>query len=322
VLVRLLKVVVVVVLLVVALAAGGLAWLHWEIQLARDPLPLLSDVLAVGATGEVPVKLSVIETSQQQTPRSGVIDPAGDPHKDAPFVMTHPAFVLEWADGRILLVDTGMTREGAIKFGVPLEQFFNAGPANALTSTAAALGDAASRVQAIVFTHLHIDHTDGLRELCGRIGHPVKVFSTALQLDSWTPFTSEGKDLIAHAPCAERVRLGHTPMKPLDGFPGVGIVSVGGHTPDSQAVFAAVRGADDKLVRYVFTGDVTNTIDGMRSDVSKPLLYRLVIVPEDDDRLGELRRYFTTLERDHGIQIAVSHDQGHLHELGIPAWKQ
>jgi len=111
-------------------------------------------------------------------------------------------------------------------------------------------------------------------------------------------------------------------MKPLDGFPGVGIVSVGGHTPDSQAVFAAVRGADDKLVRYVFTGDVTNTIDGMRSDVSKPLLYRLVIVPEDDDRLGELRRYFTTLERDHGIQIAVSHDQGHLHELGIPAWKQ
>ena len=318
---RLLRVVVVVVLLAVAILAGGLAWLHWEIQLARDPLPLLSDVLALGASGETPVKLSVIETSQQQTPRSAVIDPAGDPHKDAPFVMTHPAFVLEWADGRILLVDSGMTHDGAIKFGVPLEQFFHAGPAVALTSTAAALGDAASRVQGIAFTHLHIDHTDGLRELCGKIGHPVKIFSTALQQDSWTPFTSEGKDLVMHAPCGDRVRLGGAALMPLDGFPGVGIVSVGGHTPDSQAILAAVRGADGTLVRWAFIGDVTNTIDGMRGDVSKPLFYRLLIVPEDDERLGELRRYFGTLERDDGLKIVVSHDQAHLKELGIPAWK-
>jgi glyoxylase-like metal-dependent hydrolase (beta-lactamase superfamily II) len=320
-LVRLLRVVVVVVLLAVAVGAGGLAWLHWQIQLARAPLPLLPDVLALGTSGEVPVKLSVIETSQQQTPRAGVIDPAGDPHKDAPFVMTHPVFVLEWADGRLLLVDTGMTHDGAIKFGVPLEQFFHAGPAIALKSAAAALGGAATRVQAIVLTHLHLDHTDGLRELCGPIGHPAKVFQTALQQDSWTPFTAEGKDLVEHAACAERVRIGGGPLIPLDGFPGVGVVSVGGHTPDSQAVFAAVRGDDGSLVRYAFTGDVTNTIDGIRSDVSKPLFYRLVIVPEDDDRLGELRRYFGALERDHGFRIVPSHDQAHLQTLGIPAWK-
>jgi glyoxylase-like metal-dependent hydrolase (beta-lactamase superfamily II) len=317
----LIKVVVVVVLLVVAIAAGGLAWLHWKIQLAREPLPMLTSVLELGSSGEVPVKLSVIETSHQQVSRDGVIDPARDPHKGAPFTMTHPAFVLEWADGRMLLVDTGMTKEGAIKFGVPLEQFFHAGPAVALTSTAAALGDAASHVQAIVFTHLHIDHTDGLRELCGRIGHKIKVFSTALQLDSWTPFTAEGKDLIQSAACVERVRIGGQPLIPLDGFPGVAVVSVGGHTPDSQAIFAAVRAADGTLVRYVFTGDVTNTIDGIRDDVPKPLFYRLVIVPEDDDRLGELRRYFGTLEREHGFKLAVSHDQGQLQSLGIPAWK-
>jgi glyoxylase-like metal-dependent hydrolase (beta-lactamase superfamily II) len=320
-LVRLLKVVVVVVLLAVAIVAGGLAWLHWEIQLARDPLPLLSDVLAVGAGVEGPVKLSVIETSQQQTPRSGVIDPAGDPHKDTPFVMTHPAFVLEWADGRILLVDTGMTREGAIRFGVPFEQFFHAGPAEALTSAAAALGDAAARINGIVFTHLHLDHVEGLSELCPRIGHPAKIFMTALQQDSWTPFTAEGKSIVEKAPCGERVRLGGPPLKALEGFPGVGVVSVGGHTPGSQAILAAIRTADGTLFRYIFTGDVTNTIDGIRSDVPKPLFYRLVIVPEDDERLGELRRYFGTLEREHGFKLVVSHDQAHLRELGIPAWK-
>jgi glyoxylase-like metal-dependent hydrolase (beta-lactamase superfamily II) len=108
---------------------------------------------------------------------------------------------------------------------------------------------------------------------------------------------------------------------PLDGFPGVGIISVGGHTPDSQAILAAVRGADGTLVRWAFTGDITNTIDGVRGDVSKPLLYRLVIVPEDDERLGELRRYFGALERDDGVKVVVSHDQAHLKELGIPAWK-
>jgi hypothetical protein len=72
--------------------------------------------------------------------------------------------------------------------------------------------------------------------------------------------------------------------------------------------------------RYVFSGDITNTIAGVRGDLSKPLVYRLVIVPEDDDRLGELRRYLRALESDHGIAIVVSHDQGHLRSLGIPAW--
>jgi glyoxylase-like metal-dependent hydrolase (beta-lactamase superfamily II) len=319
VLVRLLKGVVVLLLLATAVVAGGLAWLHWEIQAERAPLPNVAEVLDFGMSGELPVKVSVIETSQQRTPRDTVlaVDQASPPE---PYVMTHPSFVLEWADGRLLLVDVGMTHAGAIKFGQPIERFFKGGPAEALTTTAAALGDAATRVQGIVFTHLHIDHVDGLRELCPRVGHPVKVFMTAPQQDAWTPFTAEGRSLVEHAGCTERVRLGSAPLAPLDGFPGVGVMAVGGHTPGSQALLAVIRDADGVLHRYIFTGDVTNTIEGMRRDVPKPLFYRLVIVPEDDDRLGELRRYFGTLERERGIAIVVSHDQGHLHSLGIPAW--
>ena len=213
-----------------------------------------------------------------------------------------------------------MTRPGAVKFGAPIEQVFHGAPIEPLQTVAAALGDAVGRVKGIVFTHLHIDHVDGLRELCPRLPHPVKVFMTPPQLDTWTLFTAEGKDLVTHAPCAVPVRIGGSAMIPLDGFPGVVVVAAGGHTPGSQMIMAAVRDAGGTLRRYIFSGDVTNTIDGIRGDLSKPLFYRLVIVPEDDDRLGELRRYLRVLEREHAVAIVVSHDQLHLKSLGIPAW--
>ena len=321
-LVRLVKGVVVLVLLAIAVAAGGLVWMHMTIERERAPLPLLPDLLALGAdaSADVPVKLSVVETAVQPMPRAGVLDPKTDPTPDASYVMSHPAFVLEWGDGRLLLVDVGMTRAGAVRFGQPISRFFGGGPMEPRTPVAEALGQAAGRVRGIVFTHLHDDHVDGLRELCPRIGHTVKVFMTGPQLDSWTPFTAEGKDLVERAGCTERVRIGGPALIPLDGFPGVGVVAAGGHTPGSQAIVATVRGPDGLVRRYVFAGDITNTIDGVRNDLSKPLFYRLVVVPEDDDRLGELRRYLRALERDHGFAIVVSHDAGHLASLGIPAW--
>jgi glyoxylase-like metal-dependent hydrolase (beta-lactamase superfamily II) len=317
---RLVRAVVVLVLLLVAGVTGALVWMHMEVEGEHAPLPVLTDVLAQASLPELPIKVSVIETAQQVTPRKAVLDPGTDPNPQAPYVMTHPAFVLEWADGRLLLVDLGMTRAGAIKFGGPLEQAFGAAPIEPLTSTAAALGDAVDRVKGIVFTHLHIDHVDGVRDLCQRLKHPVKVFTTAPQLDTWTFFTAEGKDLVQHSGCTEPVRIGGTALIPLDGFPGVGVIAAGGHTPGSQAIVASVRQPDGTAKRYIFTGDITNTIDGIRKDVSKPLFYRLIIVPEDDDRLGELRRYMRALEADHGVTLVVSHDQNHLKTLGIPAW--
>ncbi len=317
---RLLRAVVVLVLLVVAGVTGALVWMHMEVEAEHAPLPVVTELLAQASLPELPVKVSVIETAQQVTPRKAVIDPGTDPNPQAPYVMTHPAFVLEWADGHLLLVDVGMTRAGAIKFGGPLQQAFGAAAIEPLTSTAVALGDALDRVKGIVFTHLHIDHVDGVRDLCTRLKHPVKVFTTPPQLDTWTFFTAEGKDLVQHSGCTEPVRIGGAALMPLEGFPGVAVIAAGGHTPGSQAIVASVRQPDGTVKQYVFAGDITNTIDGIRKDVSKPLFYRLVIVPEDDDRLGELRRYLRAIETDHAFTIVVSHDQNYLRTLGIPAW--
>jgi glyoxylase-like metal-dependent hydrolase (beta-lactamase superfamily II) len=317
---RLIRGALILLLLAVAGAAAGLVWMHLVVQRQRGPLPLVNELLDLSRASDLPTKVWVIETAQQATPRSSVLDSGSDPKPEAPYVMTHPSFVLEWADGRLLLIDAGLTRTGAVDFGGPLEQLTGAGPIQPLKTTALALGEATDRVKGIVFTHLHIDHVDGLRDICARRADAVKVFMTAGQLDTWTLFTAEGKDLVEHAGCTDRVRIGGAKLMSLDGFPGVGVIAAAGHTPGSQIIAAAVRDATGDVKRYIFSGDVTNTIDGVRGDVSKPLLYRLVIVPEDDDRLGELRRYLRVMEQEQGMAIVVSHDQIHLHSLGIPAW--
>jgi glyoxylase-like metal-dependent hydrolase (beta-lactamase superfamily II) len=320
VLLGLIKWLTVLVLLAVIVVAGGLVWMHLEVQRARAPLPMIADLLAVGAGSDLPVKVSVIETSRQRVPRDAVLDRSRDPSPDAPFVMTHPSFVLEWADGRLLLIDAGMSRDAAVDFGAPLERFMGAGAVEPLTTVASALGPAASRVKGIVFTHLHTDHVQGIGELCTRVAPRLTAFMTGAQLDSWTLFTAPGKEMIGTAPCVERTRIGGGPSIALEGFPGVAVIAAAGHTPGSQAIVAAIRDAAGTTRRLVFSGDITNTIDGIRHDVSKPLFYRLVIVPEDDDRLGELRRYLRTLEKEHGFTVVPSHDEIHLRSVGISAW--
>ena len=60
---------------------------------------------------------------------------------------------------------------------------------------------------------IRIDHVDGLHDLCSRFKKPVKVFTTAPQLDTWTLFTAEGRDLAQHAGCTAPVRIGGAPLR-------------------------------------------------------------------------------------------------------------
>jgi hypothetical protein len=55
-------------------------------------------------------------------------------------------------------------------------------------------------------------------------------------------------------------------------------------------------------------------------DISKPFFYRTFIVPEDDARLGELRRLLKRLHDEHGFTLLVSHDQQALAASGVRLW--
>jgi glyoxylase-like metal-dependent hydrolase (beta-lactamase superfamily II) len=319
---RLLRYVVRLFLGLIVLAAGGLAWAHYSIRQERAPLPALDAVAAAAASGgDLPVQLSIINTASQVMPRSGVLDPGADPHPQEPYVMSHPAFALAWADGRILLIDVGMTPEQAIQFGKPVELVAGAQPTQAHGAVAEQLGAAAKQVGGVVFTHTHSDHVGGIGALCLAAGHPIPAFMTLAQAQRPNYTTRPGLTTIAESGCAQPTGLGDAPLKPVPGFPGVQVIDAGGHTPGSQIVLAFVQGTDG-VHRYAFTGDIVNNIDGVLADVPKPLIYRTMLIPEDGDRQSELRHFLKQLHDQQQFTLLVSHDQRALEASGVPGYEK
>jgi len=296
--------------------ATGVGWAHLAIRRERAPLPSVEEVQSSAAGEDRPISISWINTASQAMPRSAVLDPRRDAFPTRPYVMSYPAFVLEWSDGRLLLVDTGMDREGALRFGKPIERLGGAQPIEPLRSVAERLPSGA-RVAGLVFTHLHVDHVEGVGALCAEIPRPVPVFMTKAQREQANYSTRPGRWLLEKAACAKPVVLdGDGPLLGLDGFPGVFVIAAGGHTPGSQIVIAHVR-KGEKLQTYAMTGDIVNQIDGINDDIPKPFLYSLVVVPEDGERLGELRRYLRELRNRAGVVLLVSHDQAELEASGV-----
>ncbi len=305
---------VLVLLVLASLATVILVSAHRAIGRERAPLPTAEELarFARAPVADLPVRLRWIDTATQAIPRSAVLDPDADPSPAEPYVMSHPAFVLEWADGRLLLVDAGMRREAALEFGGPLEALGGASPIEPRASVADALGASAAKVRGIVFTHLHTDHVEGVLGLCmPERKDKLAAFMTVAQDERFNYTTRPGRALLDEATCVERRVLPEDRLRPLPGFPGVAVLDAGGHTPGSEIVLARVRGqgpdAGERL--YAFAGDTVNHIDGVRHDVPKPYLYRTLLVPESDQRLQELRRFLAALERDDGYVVLVSHDQ-------------
>jgi len=303
----------------VALIAVGLVSAHLAIRRERAPLPKAQAILDSRESGDNPRRLSFINTASQAMPRSGVLDTEKDPRPNDPYVMSHPSFVLEWADGRILLIDTGMNRAQAVSFGWPLETFAGAAPLQPNLSVAEQLGEQRRRVQGIVFTHLHTDHTGGILDLCVGLDHDVPVFMTEAQRERPNHTTKPGLEILNESGCARQETLARAALMPVPGFPGVYVVAAGGHTPGSQLIVAHVT-TEGGARTYAFVGDIVNHIDGVLSDVPKPYLYQLLIVPEDEQRQAELRHFLRDLQG-HGISLVVSHDQRAIEALPIPTWE-
>lgn len=304
--------------LVVLLVVAVVVWAHVTIRRERTPLPEADQVVAALAGPGGPVRVSWINTASQAMPRSGVLDANRDPSPTLPYVMSHPSFVLEWADGRILLIDSGMTRAQAAEFGRPIEEVAGGEPIQVLAPVAERLGDARGRVKAVIFTHLHSDHVGGMPEVCR--GMPeVQVFMSEAQLERPNYTTRPGRVLLDETDCLRLDGLGGLALKEVDGFPGVFVVAAGGHTPGSQIVVAAVGEGEQRRL-FAFAGDTVNNADGIAYDVPKPFVYRTLIVPEDETRQSELRRWLLELERKKGFTVLPAHDQQHIERSGVPAW--
>jgi glyoxylase-like metal-dependent hydrolase (beta-lactamase superfamily II) len=289
---------------------------HLQIRGTRPPLPPLGTIRAeVAAAADGPVRLSWINTASQATPRRNVLG-AGDPHPQRPYRLCHSSFVLEWRDGRTLLVDAGMTRAQAESFGAAGE-WAGGEPAQVLTTVAGELRGRGQRADGVVFTHLHVDHVDGVRELCDAGSeHRLAVSMTPNQARLHNYTTAAAFATLQSLPCADLVELPDDEIAELPGFPGVFVIRAAGHTPGSQVVVAALR-RGGRPTPVVFSGDVVNHIDGINLDLGKPALYRALVVPEDDRRLGEVRRLIRSLRDEAGFEILVSHDEMALEASAI-----
>jgi len=307
--------------IVIVFVALVLVRAHRDIRRERAPLPGLAELGLHAADADLPVRLAWIDTASQAMPRSAVLDPAADPAPEAPYVMSHPSFVLEWSDGRLLLVDLGMDREGAIAFGGPLERLAGAEPIEPHAPVAERLGDAVSRVRGVIFTHLHTDHVGGVTALCAaRAGAPFAAFMTDAQDARPNHTTRPGRELLRASPCTRVEALGPGGgMLALPGFPGVFVIAAGGHTPGSQIVVATLRHGES-VAGYLFAGDSVNALDGVEHDVPKPWAYRTFLVPEDDERQAELRHFLKVARDQAGMQILVSHDRRALEAAGLEPW--
>jgi glyoxylase-like metal-dependent hydrolase (beta-lactamase superfamily II) len=307
------------IVLVAAVAAGiAVTWARAHVRAQRTPLPSTDEVARAAASGELPTRISWINTASQFVPRAALIDQAGDPDAGAWSRMSFPAFVIEWADGRILLVDAGMDGPAAREFGKPIERLLGADPVEPKVDVAAALGRARERVAGIVFTHLHDDHVQGVESLCRGSARPIDALLSTAQADHPNYLTRSGLTAVNTSPCLHVVKLPEGPMVDLPGFPGVRVVAAAGHTPGTQLIVVQLGSRNARPI--IMAGDVVNSYDGIESNVPKPWLYRLLVVPEDEERLDEVRRYLRELEQRFGATVLVSHDQAALETSGVTAF--
>ncbi len=273
----------------VAVLAFFLGEAHLEMRGINPALPSAEDIRTALETDEGPVTIRYVNTASQQSPGRETI---------------HPSYVLEWSDGRLFLIDAGMDAEGAAAFGQTMERLVAAEPIDFHTDIAGAMGEKRSSVKGIAYSHLHIDHTGGLKTLCAAADDPITVFQTTLQARKGNYMTDGGQRHIDEAPCVSRQELSDGTIKSVPGFPGLIAVSAGGHTPGSTVYFVRIGTAV-----WALTGDIALTLEAVRSNEPKPAVYSALVVPEAVNRMEQLRLWLSQLEQNAGFKIVVSHDR-------------
>ena len=295
-------------LIALGIAALGLLLLGWQLVAAHrqiravdPPIPPVDEIAALRPGGRGPLRLSYANTATQPGVAGGSI--------------AHPAFLLEWGDGRRFVIDTGMDRAGAEAFSKPFE-LLGSDPIAVHGDVAQQLGARAELVEGVAFTHLHADHTGGFSTLCRGGEHRIPVFQTHWQREELNYGTRPGSADLDAASCTQRVLLEEgvdgAPV-PIPGFPDLFAIAGGGHTPGST-IYAAVLPEHT----WIFAGDVTNAFASITNNQPKALLYRLFIVPEDPDRLETLRVWLNELDQQSRVTVVVAHDLARIVEVGIP----
>ncbi len=287
---------------------------HLEIRRFARPLPAKAELLDFGrvtptaATSAGPISVRWVESGRQQS-------------EDGAYSTTGGA-VIGWPDGRFFVIDLGMSKPDMRDFGVFIEVVMGGSEMEVFGSLAGQLGAEASRIAGIGFTHLHVDHTQGLYDLCAEwSGNPISVFQLADQFDAQNHTTSGGQASLEELDCVEPSRLeiegAASPLIPIPGFPGLAAFAAGGHTPGSTVFVIRLR---EQLI--VFAGDITNRHIDLMENTPKGTFYSGFIVPESTKHLATLRPWLASLQNEPGVDVVVAHDPESVAKAGIKSFTE
>ena len=275
---------------------------HLGVRAVQTPLPDAQELAAALDRDAGPLRLHYLNTATQQ-----MVPGANG---------GHPVFLLEWEDGRLFAIDAGMRREAAEEFGATLEFAMGATPIAPIGSAGDQLGEASERLGGIAFTHMHVDHTEGIASLCGP-DRPLRAFQTPEQAGPGNHTTEPGRAHLEAAPCVEFETLSGGPLHEVPGYPGLIAYPGGGHTPGSTIFFARIG---DR--RWIFSGDVTNSREELLEDRPKLAVYSWLIVPEATGRLATLRGWLAAEDARGDTTVLVSHDLDAIVAAGVAPWTE
>lgn len=294
------KIVGIVVLLLLVAVIIFLLPAHLQVRAVEPPLPTEESLRALLDLDTGPTRVSLLTTSSQRT-GSGVLG--------------HNSVVIEWANGEIVLIDAGMDEAAAVEFGELIGSMRgDAEQPEIYGNIAQLLGADIDRVKAVGFTHLHIDHSQGVVNFCAARGEGASLLQTTYQRDLHNFNTTEGAALIASSCLRQNIVEGDGLMQ-FARFPGLALYPLGGHTPGST-LFAV---ADGKRL-LLFSGDITNSKADISNDQAKAFLYSYLLVPENNQRTAVLRDWLRNLDQQADIEVVVSHDLQNMQSV-LPAFQ-
>ena len=282
---------------------------HWQIRRIAPPLPSAAELRALAAEPDGPIAVEYLVNASQSSPLG---------------VLGHLVFLVRWADGSAFMIDAGLDRAEAAEFAELLKLMWGADEGRFHGDVAELLGDGIRQVRGVGFTHLHIDHSQGVVPFCAARGGAVDdandrpgeesavVYQTRWQREEHNFNTTEGAGLV-EASCLEAFGLSGDGVMRVEGFPGLGVVALGGHTPGSTLFAVPVAGH-----LWLFSGDITNTRAALLGDEGKPFYYSYLAVPENTARTAELRQWLTALDAREDTTVIVSHDLPDIEASGLP----
>lgn len=270
---------------------------HVQVRGVTPSLPTATDLRRLQNVVGGPIAVYYLVTSHQSSPQG---------------TLGHDVILIEWPNGDLFMIDAGMDRDAATAFGETVQTMFGGDPAIVDGTVSELLGDAVRRVAAVGFTHLHIDHTQGLIDFCAARGSGATLLQTRYQHELHNFNTSEGAAIVGSS-CLTRFEVAADGLTTFDRFPGLGMAPLGGHTPGSTLFAVGLR---DRLL--LFSGDITNSLADIRDDRGKGFVYSFLLVPEHTGRTAELRTWLAALDAAPDIDVVVSHDLANVRQALVP----